>query len=810
MNLKRFSIKGAAAYVVAAIVFFTVTAICFYPQLEGKVLPAHDVIQYEGMSRDIKDHRLAYGEDPQWNGSMFGGMPAYLITVQYPAMIIKHGVNKVLGLIGQPISFILLAMLSFWGMLLLAGVNPWIGIVPSLAYGLSTYFFIIIGAGHITKMWALAYAPLMLGAIFYAYRSNMWIGSALAALFASLEIGSSHFQITYYFLLVIAAFCINEAVEAVKNRTVPRFAKTTALLALAAVLAVGSNFSSLWYTAEHSKDTMRGGSELAASGTESKGLDLDYATGWSYGKTESLNMFIADFMGGSHNGGFSDDGPVAQSLAKYGARQIAVQLPSYWGEQPFTAGPTYIGAVTVFLCVLGLFVLQGRRKWWILAVSVLALFLAWGRNMMWFTELAFKILPGYNKFRTVSMTLAVLEWSMPFAAALLLSDLWKGEMDGARLKKGLLWAGGLTGGIALFFALFGGALFGFSSPTDAQLPDDVVAAMQTERAAMLRTGSLRSLIFVVLAAAAVFLFGAGKLKRWAFVSVMGVLVCADMLPVDLRYLSRDAFQNPDKSVIRPTEADKLILADKEPGFRVLNTTVSPFNDATTSYFHRSVGGYHGAKLSRYQDLIDRYLSKMDWEIYDMLNTKYVISADKDGRLSVQENPDRNGAAWFVDKIYRVEGAEQEITALGNIDTKREAVVESRFIGAVEGVDFEGTDTLASIAITDYRPNYQRYVSDSQFEEVAVFSEIYYDKGWSAYIDGEQVPYFRADYILRGLVIPAGEHVIEWKFAAPRFKTIEAVTLSCSIIILLAVAGAVTAVFVHRRNKETSQGNAKRR
>lgn len=307
MNLKRFSIKGAAAYVVAAIVFFTVTAICFYPQLEGKVLPAHDVIQYEGMSRDIKDHRLAYGEDPQWNGSMFGGMPAYLITVQYPAMIIKHGVNKVLGLIGQPISFILLAMLSFWGMLLLAGVNPWIGIVPSLAYGLSTYFFIIIGAGHITKMWALAYAPLMLGAIFYAYRSNMWIGSALAALFASLEIGSSHFQITYYFLLVIAAFCINEAVEAVKNRTVPRFAKITALLALAAVLAVGSNFSSLWYTAEHSKDTMRGGSELAASGSESKGLDLDYATGWSYGKTESLNMFIADFMGGSHNGGFSED-----------------------------------------------------------------------------------------------------------------------------------------------------------------------------------------------------------------------------------------------------------------------------------------------------------------------------------------------------------------------------------------------------------------------------------------------------------------------------------------------------------------------
>ncbi len=802
MNLKGCSIKGMTAYVVAVVVFFAVTALYFYPQLEGKVLPAHDVVQYEGMSRDIKDHRIEYGEDPQWNGSMFGGMPAYLITVKYPAMIIKHSVNKVVDFIGQPISFIFLAMLSFWVMLLMTGMNPWIGIVPSLAYGLSTYFFIIIGAGHVTKMWALAYAPMMLGAIFYAYRSNMWLGSALAALFASLEIGTSHFQITYYFLLVIVAFFINEAVSAVKNRTVPHLAKTTALLALAAVLAVGSNFSSLWYTAEHSKDTMRGGSELASAGIESKGLDLDYATGWSYGKTESLNMFIADFMGGSHNGGFSDDGPVAKSLSKYGARQIATQLPSYWGEQPFTAGPTYIGAVTVFLCVLGLFVLQGRRKWWILAVSILALFLAWGRNMMWFTELAFNILPGYNKFRTVSMTLVVLEWSMPFVAAMLLSDLWKGEVDKSKLKKGLLWAGGITGGIALFFALFGGTIFNFSSPADAQLPGDVISAMQTERAAMLRAGSLRSLIFVALSAVSILLFSIGRLKRCVFVAVMAILVCADMLPVNMRYLSGENFVNPAESKIQPTEADKLILADTEPGFRVLNTTVSPFNDATTSYFHRSVGGYHGAKLSRYQDLIDRYLSKMDWEIYDMLNTKYVIAADKEGNLSVQENSDRNGAAWFVDKIYMVDGAQQEITALGDIDTKREAVVDSRFADAVGSIDFEGTDTSASITITDYRPNYQRYVSESQFEEAAVFSEIYYDKGWSAYIDGEPVPYFRADYILRGLVIPAGEHIIEWRFAAPKFKTIESVTLACSIIILLSVAAAVTVTIVRKRKKET--------
>ncbi len=805
MNIKGYSIKNATAYITAVVVFLTVTLLYFHPQLEGKVLPAHDVIQYEGMSRDIKDHRLQYGEDPQWNGSMFGGMPAYLITVQYPAMIIKHGAGRIMSLLGQPSSFIFLAMTGFWIMLLLCGVNPWIGIVPSLAYGLSTYFFIIIGAGHITKMWALAYAPMMLGAIFYAFRADMWLGSALAALFASLEIGTSHFQITYYFLLVVAAFTINEAVLAFKNRTLPRFAKTAALLALAAALAAGSNFSSLWYTAQHSKDTMRGGSELAAEGSgEDKGLNLEYATGWSYGRMESMNLFIADFMGGSHNGGFSDDGPVAKSLAKYGARQIAGQLPAYWGDQPFTAGPTYIGAVAIFLCILGLFVLQGRRKWWILSVSILALLLAWGHNLMWFTRLAFDWLPGYNKFRTVSMTLVILEWSIPFISALLLSEVWNGETDLSRLKKGILNAAAITAGVALFFAVAGGALFGFSAPTDAQFPDDVIRAMQTERAAMLRAGSIRSMILVLLAAGVLWLYAAGKMKRWMIVTAMSLLVCVDMIPVNLKYLSADAFRAPAKAAVEPTEADRLILADKEPGFRVLNTTVSPFNDATTSYYHRSVGGYHGAKLSRYQDLIDRYLSKMDWNIYNMLNTKYIISADNDGKLSVQQNPDRNGAAWFVDKIYSVNGAEEEISALADIDTRREAVVEASFMAPVENVDFEGTDTAATITITDYRPNYQRYVSSSQYEEVAVFSEIYYDKGWSAYIDGQQVPYFRADYVLRGLVIPAGEHTIEWRFAAPGFKTVEAVTLTCSIAILAAVAAAAAGAITRRRKKRQTR------
>lgn len=800
MNFKTILTK-IAPYAAVLAVFAAVCATYFAPQFEGKEIPMHDVVQYEGMSKDIKDLRATEGVDSGWTGGMFGGMPAYLITVKYPSMIIRNTVNGIQNTLGKPWAFILLAMTSFWVMLLLCGINPWVGLISALAYGLSTYFFIIIGAGHVTKMWALAYAPLLIGGVIYTYRSNIWLGGALTALFAAIEIGAGHPQITYYFGLIIVALAINEFVQALRNKTLPRFFKATAVLAVAAVLSVGANYSSLHYTMSHSAETIRGGSELAHSSQDKSGLDLEYATAWSYGKLETLNTFIPGFMGGSSSGGFDSNGEVAQALVKYGARDLATQLPSYWGDQPFTAGPTYIGAVAMFLAVLGMFVLEGRKKWWLAGVSLLAVMLAWGSNMMWFTELMFNILPGYNKFRTVSMTLAVVEFTIPLLGAFVLAELWNG-VERAKLMYGLKWSVGITAGVALVMALLGGALFDFGSAVDAQLPDDVVSAMHSERAAMLRSDAWRSLIFVVLTAGVVLLFGVGKLKRWMMVAACAVLVCADMIPVNARFLPQSTFVSAHKNKVQPTPADLAIMQDKEPGFRVLNTTVSPFNDATTSYFHRSVGGYHGAKLSRYQDLIEHHLGDTASPVYNMLNTKYYITADQStGKYNVMVNPDRLGAAWFVDKLLTVDNPQDEIDALDDIDLASEAVADERFADIYTKASMEGVDQQATIQLVEYKPNYLCYESISEYDEIAVFSEIYYPHGWTVRIDGEPAEYFRANYVLRAMVIPAGEHTIEWEFEIPRFRQTENITLASSLAILAAVAVAAGVTIMSKRKKQ---------
>ncbi|MDR2883076.1 MAG: YfhO family protein [Alistipes sp.] len=812
------AILKALPYLAAVVVFWLVSALYFSPQFGGNTLPMGDVTMYGGMKADISAHRAATGEDPQWTGGMFGGMPAYLITVQYPAMILRDGAQWMLSLMGEPAALMFLAMVGFWIMLLLCGVNLWVAIPFALAYGLSTYNILIIEAGHITKMRAMGYAPMLVGAIVYTFRHRMWLGGALSALFGALLIAASHHQITWYFLLVVAAFWINEFVVTARTKSIWRqFCIRTAVLAGAAVLAVGANFTHLWYTLEHSPETTRGGSEVlrattADSGGESTatgGLDLDYATAWSYGTGESLNMLIPNFRGGSSSGGFGPYGPVARVLHSAGylpqeAADVAATLPGYWGTQPGTGGPTYLGAVMVFLFVLGMFVLPGCQKWWILGVSVVALLLAWGRNAMWFTELSFVILPGYNKFRTVAMALAVLQWSAPFVAALVAAGLWKGEFtDRRRFNRGLVWSLGLTGGVSLLFALVGGSVFDFAAATDQYYESvpGLLEAFRTERASMLTADSWRSLLFVALTAGVVWLWAGRKnsvhndaksLKiKWLSVGALAVLTLADMIPVDVRFLSRYDFVPPSGAVIKPDEADREIMADPELGFRVFNTD-NPFNEALTSYFHRSVGGYHAAKLRRYQDVIDRYLSRYHPGVLGMLNTKYFIVSDPaSGERMVELNGEALGAAWFVDGLTWVDGATAELEALDKTNLRRRAVVDLIF-SEKTGVP---TDNLSasdnfSINLTEYRPNYLKYETSTSAEGVAVFSEIYYDKGWMAYIDGEPTDYFRSDYILRAMVVPAGQHVIEWRFRAPHFAAVEGVTVTCSLMILLWLAFSV--------------------
>jgi hypothetical protein len=564
----------------------------------------------------------------------------------------------------------------------------------------------------------------------------------------------------------------------------------------------------------HSSETTRGGSDLAIESTEKGGgLDLEYATQWSYGKAETLNTFIPDLMGGASGDGFSNDGPVAKSLAKYGARDIAGQLPAYWGDQPYTAGPTYIGAVAIFLALLGIFLLEGRNKWWIIGVSILAIMLAWGSNMMWFTELAFKVLPGYNKFRTVSMTLAIIEFTIPLLCAFALAMVWSG-VDRNKLFRSTYIAAGITGGIALLCALFGGSLFDMTSPIDSHLglPADVLDAMQQERASILKADAVRSLIFVVLSAGVILLWGMGKLRKWVFVVCCAGLVLADMLPVNHRYLptlnEESRFETPKELAVEPTPADLYILQDEEPGFRVQNLAVSTFNDATTSYFHRSVGGYHGAKLSRYQDLIEHYLGDPNSEVYKMLNTKYTISIDKEsGQYAIKTHPERLGAAWFVDRLLTVNTPQDEIAAVGQIDLACEAVVDERFADIYNKAILDSVDQQASIKLTSYQPHKLGYRSFSQTDEIAIFSEIYYPNGWSVTIDGKPAEYFRANYVLRAMVIPAGEHYIEWSFNIPDFNKVESITLTCSIIILaaIAIAAIVTIILLKKRNISDETG-----
>lgn len=790
---------------VAVILFAVVAVIGFAPQLEGKVLPQHDIRQFDGMSRDIRECRTNFDEDPQWTGAMFSGMPAYQINIKYPSQIIKRTVDWAQSLFAGPASMIFFAMVAAFVMAILMGMSAWIGLIVGLAYGLSTYFFLIIGAGHITKMWALVYAPAMLGAIHYTLRQNMWLGGALTALFASLEVGANHPQITYYFVLAAVALFISEVVYAIKEKRYKDIAKRTAVLFGAAILALGANFAPLYYTMQHTSDTTRGGSALAVE-SERKGLDIDYATAWSYGVNESWNMLIPNFMGGDSGATFSRDGEVAATLNEIGLdKRVAQQLPTYWGEQPYTAGPTYLGAVAIFLALLGLILAAPRDRWWILAATILAIFMAWGYHAMWFTELCFNYLPLYNKFRAVSTALVVVEWSVPLMAGVALWQLGKRWEEKKKLTRVVAIAAGTVAGLCLIFAVGGSAMFDFGREADGEMMSEqfrymfegmeggnayiargmhselgyrTADAMAAERASILSADAWRSFAFI--AVAALLILGAlrmdKKWRKWALCG-LAILVVADILPINLRYLPYETFVAKRNTEIRPSAADKMIMADKEPGFRVFNLSVSPFNDATTSMFHRSVGGYHGAKMGRYQDLIDYYLNNLNEGVLDMLNTKYIITREGE----VVNRKSQNGAAWFVQNVDIVESAEEELTALGKIDLKTTAVAEA---GAPRP-QIEGSGV---IKLVEYRPN--RLVYDYTLTGgtgVAVFSEIYYDKGWQAYIDGEPCDSFRANYLLRAMVLPEGSHRVEWRFRAPNWNLATTITLICSILIIFALA-----------------------
>ncbi|MDD4757218.1 MAG: YfhO family protein, partial [Prolixibacteraceae bacterium] len=766
------------------ILFFIVLAYGYlFPLLEGKVIQMPDIEHWRGMSKELNDFREETGEEGIWTNSMFGGMPGYMISVRYPgnlAGFITGNIRKIFS----TASFIILYLLGFYILLSSLKVKRWLSVAGAVAFAFSSYFLIILAAGHMTKANAIAFLAPMTAGVLLTFRKKYLAGSILFALFFSLELLAGHLQITYYGFILIALFGLTQLVFAIKEKTLPDFFKALLFLVVGAVIGIGMNFSRLYTSWEYSKDTIRGPSELTSNNeNKTSGLDKDYVVQWSYGIDETLTMLIPNFKGGA-----SQVNPGINSESYRTMREKGVQNPRqtiravsmYHGDQPATSGPVYMGAIVVFLFILGLYIVKGPYKWWLLSATVISVILSWGGNIMWLTNFLLDYLPFYNKFRAPSMTLVIAEFAMPLLGFIALNNIITGKTDKKIWLHGLKWSVIITAGLALLFAILPGIAGNFTNATDAvRYPDWLMDSVIADRKAMLRTDAFRSFIFIVLAAGAVWLWNIKKIKTTPLIISIGILILADLWTVDKRYLNNENFI-PKRQAENPfpkMPSDEAILKDKELYFRVLPLQ-NPFQDARTSYYHKNVGGYHAAKLRRYQEFIDHHLQPelqqfvtslqnrqsadstlQSLDAINMMNTKYIIY---DLNQAPIRNPYQMGNAWLVENYKIVENADEEIEAMQDVDPAETAVIDKRFKNFVDGKQFS-KDQAGSVKLTEYQPNYLKYIANTTSEQLTVFSEIYYEKGWKAYVNGEEVPHFRVNYVLRALVLPPGENTIEFKF-----------------------------------------------
>jgi hypothetical protein len=603
-----------------------------------------------------------------------------------------------------------------------------------------------------------------------------------------LELYANHLQITYYLVLILLLIGVVQFIKDLKANNLPDFVKRSGVLVLAALLASGTAITRLSTTMEYGTESTRGKSELTTNlDNKTSGLDKDYATSWSYGIAESFTLLIPNFYGGASQGELTTESETYQAIKRApNAKQLIKKLPLYWGNQPFTSGPTYAGSIVIFLFILGLLFVKSEMRIWLLLATILSLMLAWGKNFMPLTDLFLDYFPGYNKFRAVSMILVIAEFTIPLLGFVALNKFLTSETSASELKlqkkkKSLQLAFYIVGGLSLIFALIPSLFFDFIGGQDADLEKNgwPIDALQSDRAGILSADAWRSFIFIALTFGTLWLFLKNTLKSQYVIMIVGVLVLADMWTVNKRYLNDDNFARKRKVEVpyQATQADQQILRDTDPNFRVFNQSVSTFNDASTSYFHKSIGGYHGAKLKRYQELIENHIAKGNMTVLNMLNAKYFITP----KGQAQQNPDAMGNAWFVDTINIVPNADAEIAALNEFNPANTAIVDARFSEQIiDGLD----NTAASIILTEYKPNYLKYNSNSTNDGIVIFSEIYYDKGWNAYVDNKLTPHFRANYVLRGMQVPAGNHTVEFKFEPTSYHTGESVAYASSIILLL--------------------------
>ena len=816
--------KNVLKYIAIAagvVVFFLVLSYGFVPQvLQGKIVNQSDISGYVGMSHEMNEWNKEHPDNPTyWTDSMFGGMPTTAISTQNGGDYTQWLYDLLLT--GKrPATYLFITLLGAFLLFLAMGVSWPVAIGGAIAVAFCSYNFQIIQVGHNTKMQAIAFMPWVLAALIYTYRSKRkLLGAVLFGLALSLQIKANHQQITYYLAIMVLLYALVELVHTIKTRQWKAFWVASALLLVLGGAGIATNVNKLLPLAKYTPHTMRGGSELSKDGANAKGLDLDYATSWSYGWEELPNLMIPDFNGGSSSGAVDPDKSETIKLLKRAGqknlKETAKNLPLYWGPQPFTAGPMYMGAIAVFLFVLGLGLYKGCEKWWLLVATILAVLMAVGSHFMAFTKLCFDVLPLYNKFRTVSMALVVLQVTLPLLGFVTLDRIVREEYDKKRFLKAFWWALGITGGFSLVAWMAPGLFGSFTGPADAQMQDVLVDALVADRIALFKADALRS--FLLIGASALLLLWAylpkgqtehakafaGYGRKWVAAVLICVFSAANLFVTGKRYLNADHFTTP-KDFNKPfaqRTVDKMILEDTDPQYRVLDLTVNVFNSAVPSYHHKNVGGYSPAKLQRYQDLIEHYLSAEinglykqlgqvetleemeDWmagntPVLNALNTRYIIL---DGDYPPLVNVAAQGAAWFVDSVVPAASPDEEIALLGCTDLRHQAVVRDPSLAL--RMTEEGPMMTESIVLTSYAPNELHYRYSASASRLAVFSEIYYPDGWHATVDGQPVDVIRADWTLRAAQLPAGEHELVMTFLPQSYRTGALVSAIASILLL---------------------------
>lgn len=804
MNLKFFS-----THLVSLLVFIIVALLYFHPVLKGEKLSQSDITQHIGMAKEVNDYRTTTGSEPYWAESAFSGMPTYQIGTYFPHDYLSY-LDRLIRFLPRPADYLFLYFLGFYILLLAFKVDWKLAIMGSLAFGFSTYLMIIFGAGHNAKAHAIAYMPLVLAGVIYVFKKQYLLGFTLTGLATALEIKANHPQMTYYLLFAIFILGIIELIEAIKKKKITQFASQSLLIIIAMLLAVGVNSTRLMATKEYSDFSTRGNTALTinSDGTPKEvtsGLSKDYITQFSYGISETFNLLIPRYMGGGTVERLDKNSSTYKHVSSIaGPRQaegFIKQVYTYWGDQIIVEAPAYVGAVIIFLFFLGAFLVKGKFKYWLLATTVFSIAMSWGRNFEVLTNFFIDYVPLYNKFRAVSSFQVIAELCFPLLGILAIKEFFSSKILKEQKQEALKKAFYVTGGlifIGLFYAVAFSPFEGLRDANYAQY-EGLLDAVKADRQSMLYSDSFRSLTLISLSFGILWLFSKQRFNKTKAIIGFSLLILFDLVQVNLRYVNEDDFKQARK-IDKPftaSNADLQILKDKTH-YRVANFAGDPFQDGRTSYFHKSIGGYHAAKMGRYQDLIEFQLQKQNIQIFNMLNVKYFIIPVDNGKEEAQQNPDANGNAWFVNEVQYVKTANEEIKALDSLNTKKVAILKDHNSYGLEDSRKYDIDSLATIKLTKYSLNALSYESFSNQNGFAVFSEIYYKDGWNAYIDGELKPHLNVNYVLRGLEIPAGKHSIEFRFEPKVIQTGSTISLLSYVFLLLIPLGW----FFYDKNKAT--------